>query len=270
MTSRADEPVGALDDAAQGFSSFEKELGRRGAKTTRSREDANALKAAIGAWFEVYYPALIRTLGELAAIDEVNKELRDLRALAGGRMDIESLRKRLRAVTRKIEQGILPSYDAARWSAAVTDDRPSSEVRESLAARLGDLSPDLATSYQQVHEDLVDPNRISFLGPAGEVREVLRGAMHLLAPDDDVKAEAWFVGHEGRPMQAERIRYIIQSKSGADSAIETAEVIDEKVSRLGRLLYQRASKSFHAGTQRDEVGKIVVWVEAVLNEILPP
>jgi hypothetical protein len=128
----------------------------------------------------------------------------------------------------------------------------------------------LANSYEQAHADLADTGRASYLGPAGEIREVMRGAMHLLAPDDEVEAQTWFVGDDkGRPTQAERIRYIVQSKSGAESTIETAEIVDTKVGRLGRQLYQRASKAFHAGTQRDEVGKIVGWVEAVLNEILP-
>lgn len=269
MSNGIEEPSGSLDDAAQGFVAFEKDLKRRGAKTTRSREDANTLKAVISAWFEVYYPAILRTVGDLASIEEVNRELRDLRAEAGGRMNIADIRQRLRAVVRKIDKEILPSYDAARWTTAVTVDRPASEVRETLAARLQELSPELSASYAQVHTDLADQTRTSYLGPAGEIREVMRGAMHLLAPDDDVKAEVWFVGYDGRPTQAERIRYIVQSKAGEESTVGTAEVVDEKVGRLGRLLYKRASKSFHAGTQREEVRKIVGWVEAVLNEILP-
>lgn len=261
---------GELDEAAHGFTALERELGRRSARTTRSREDANALRAAIGAWFETFYPPLVRVIGDLPTIEEVNRELRDLRARAGGRMEIADVRRRLRLVARRINHEILPAYDAARWTAAATVERPASEMRASLAARLRDLSPDLANSYEQAHADLADVGRASYLGPAGEIREVMRGAMHLLAPDDEVEAQSWFVGDDrGRPTQAERIRFIVQSKSGADSTVETAEIVDTKVGRLGRQLYQRASKAFHAGTQRDEVGKIVGWVEAVLNEILP-
>lgn len=99
----------------------------------------------------------------------------------------------------------------------------------------------------------------------------MRATIHLLAPDDDVKSQTWFKGDEdGKPTQAERIRFIVQSKSGADAAIGTGGVVDTKVGRLGRQLYQRASKGFHAGAQREEVQKIAGWVEAVLNEILPP
>ena len=36
------------------------------------------------------------------------------------------------------------------------------------------------------------------------------------------------------------------------------------------MLYTRASGAFHAGTLRAEVDRIVGYVEAVLNEILPP
>ncbi len=131
-------------------------------------------------------------------------------------MEIADVRRRLRLVARRINQEILPAYDAARWTAAATVERPPSEMRASLAARLRDLSPDLANSYEQAHADLADTGRASYLGPAGEIREVMRGAMHLQAPDDKVEAQTWFVGDDsGRPMQAERIRYIVQSKSGA-------------------------------------------------------
>ena len=265
------EPGGALDDAASGFLSLERTLARRGTRTSRSREDANVLRAVIGAWFETSYPTLVATLGDFPAITDVSRELRDLRALAGGRINIPALRRRLRAVARRIEREILPAYDAARWTAAATVQRSAGEMRESLAGRLRGLSPELADSFAQVYTDTADPDRQTFLGPAGEIREVMRGAIHLLSPDDEVRAQAWYVGVEGRPTQAERIRFILQSRQGvgSDSAIETAEVVDTKVGRLGRLLYQRASRAFHAGTQRDEVRRIVGWVEAVLNEILP-
>jgi hypothetical protein len=36
------------------------------------------------------------------------------------------------------------------------------------------------------------------------------------------------------------------------------------------MLYSRTSGAFHAGTQREELDRIVGYVEAVLNEILPP
>ncbi len=263
-------PGQPLDDASSGFKSLERRLARRATRTTRAQEDANAVTALVETWFRVYRPQVVVVLGLMAAVEQVDRQARELRVMVASQAVIADLRRRLRAVARAIEREILPAYDAARWTAASTVDRTPSEIRESLAARLETLSPDLAVSYRQVHSDLMDDGRQTFLGPAGEIREVMRAAIHLLSPDEDVKGEDWFEGDEkGRPTQAERIRYIVQSKSESDSPTETAEVVDTKVGRLGRQLYQRASKAFHVGTQREELRKIVGWVEAVLNEILP-
>jgi Predicted pPIWI-associating nuclease len=258
----------SLDEASQAFWSLERALSRRTARTTRSREDVNTIRALIEAWFRTYRPLVAETLGEFPAIELVDRHLRELLARASSRMVISDLRAALRAVARTIDREIVPAYDAARWTNAAAPS--ASAVRGTLTERLQRLSPDLAASYRQVHADLADTTRDTFLGPAGEIREVMRAAIHLLAPDEDVQAQEWYVGYEGRPTQAERIRYIVQQRSeGEASPVEAAEIVDTKVGRLGRVLYSRASRAFHVGTQRDELNRITTYVEAVLNEILP-
>jgi hypothetical protein len=135
------------------------------------------------------------------------------------------------------------------------------------------VSPDLAQSYRQVLLDMADSSRVSFVGTTGELREVMRGAITQLAPTEDVQAEPWYVGHEGRPTQAERIRYILRQQHSATSdeaARDAAELVETRVGRFGRTLYSRTSGGLHSGTQREELERIVGYVEAVLNEILPP
>lgn len=262
----------SVDDAPSGFHSLERRLGRRTARTTRSQEDANAIRALGGAWFRTYRPTLVGVLGEFAATENFDRQLRDLLGRAGTPMVISDLRAELRALARTLERQILPAYEAARWTDAA---QPTPQVaqptgaRASLTERLERLSPDLAASYRQVHADLEQPGRLTYLGAAGEIREVMRAAIHLLAPDEDVATQEWFVGHDGRPTQAERVRYILKQRDRDEkSPGEAAEIIDEKVGLFGRRLYGRASAAFHAGTQRDELDRIVGWVEAVLNEIL--
>jgi hypothetical protein len=191
----------------------------------------------------------------------------DLRARVGSQFVIRDLRAELRAVAREIDRVIVPAYEAARWTDAA---RPGPEVPATLADRLARLSPDLAESYTQVRVDLMDPARHTYRGPTGEIREVMRAAIHLLSPDDEVRAQEWYEGHDGRPTQAERIRYILEQRSGRQrSPVEAADIVETKVGDLGRTLYGRASQAFHAGDQRAELDRIVGYVEAVLNEILP-
>src|SRR5215212_6967530 len=87
-----------------------------------------------------------------------------------------------------------------------------------ILGRLRQLSTSLADSLEQALKDLNDHTRLSYVGPAGEVREVLRATVQLLAPDEKVRAQSWYVGIEQgskkNPSQAERIRYAVQQQGG--------------------------------------------------------
>lgn len=179
-------------------------------------------------------------------------------------MDDEYL-ERLRAF-----QASLPARQAPAVPAGRSAEPAFTSEQEDLAARLAAVDPDLATSYRQVLTDVAQA-RETYVGPAGEIREVLRGTIAQLASDADVMAQSWFEGHESRPTHTERIRYVLQENRGrADAQIlKSDEILDVKIGQLGRSLYERSSGALHAGTQRREVCKIVDWVELVLDELLP-
>jgi hypothetical protein len=142
--------------------------------------------------------------------------------------------------------------------------------QQDLASRLAAVDPNLGISYQQVLADVTDV-RDTYVGPSGEIREVLRGAITQLAPDAAVARQAWFKGHEGKPTHAERIRYALQQNHASEDEqiLRADEILDAKIGALGRSLYTRSSKALHAGTQQKEVRKIVSWVGVVLDEVLP-
>jgi hypothetical protein len=161
-------------------------------------------------------------------------------------------------------------------AATVTTPPPGRSVppaREAdIVRRLGKVSPELAVSFQQVLGDLDDPSRVTYMGPVGEAREVLRAAIHALAPDEDVKAQPWFKGDDkGRPTQAERARYAAGRRSNrdADEAADAIDVFEEKLGRLFRTVYTSASKRFHTSTQRSEAQRIVGYAVVILDDVLP-
>jgi len=127
---------------------------------------------------------------------------------------------------------------------------------------------------EQALTDLNDNSRLSYVGPAGEVREVMRATVQFLAPDDEVKKQTWYMGIEQggkrNPSQAERTRYAVQRRSGDKDQMKGVEgLIDELVGQIGRQTYASGSAAFHAGTQQTKVKKLVGWVFAVLDEVLP-
>ncbi len=127
---------------------------------------------------------------------------------------------------------------------------------------------------EQALTDLNDNGRLSYVGPAGEIREVMRATVQLLAPDDEVKKQAWYVGVEQggkrNPSQAERTRYAVQHRAGDGDQIKGVEtLIDELVGQISRQTYTTGSAAFHVGTQQAKVRKLTGWVFAVLDEVLP-
>jgi hypothetical protein len=161
-----------------------------------------------------------------------------------------------------------------RAEAVVPARGPLSGRDAAILARLRHLSPALADSLDQALKDLNDQSRLSYVGPAGEVREVMRAAVQLLAPDDEVKKQPWYVGIEQggkrNPSQAERIRLAVQRQGGTKDQVKDIDgLVDELVGQIGRRTYTMASSAFHAGTMQARVRKLAGWVFAVLDEILP-
>jgi hypothetical protein len=146
----------------------------------------------------------------------------------------------------------------------------SSHQRQVLD-RLRAYRPELAESLEQALLDLEAGGRRTYVGPAGEAREVMRAAIHLLAEDGPVKLQTWYKGDEhGNPTQSERVRYAVAQKGRAEGeALSSAELVEEKIGALGRNVYRRASRAFHVGTQQREVRTILSYVFVVLDEVLP-
>ena len=127
---------------------------------------------------------------------------------------------------------------------------------------------------EQALRDLNDFTRLSYMGPAGEIREVLRASVQQLAPDAEIKAQPWFVGHvqgsQTNPTQAERMRLAVQKRGGSREQIAaTDQVIDELVGKVSRETYQVGSRAFHAGAVQVDVQRLTSWVFVLLDEILP-
>ncbi|WP_456284912.1 pPIWI-associating nuclease domain-containing protein [Microbacterium sp. JZ101] len=163
---------------------------------------------------------------------------------------------------------------ARRAEVSVPARAPLSGRDAEILARLRSLSPALADSLDQALRDLNDETRLSYMGPAGEIREVMRAAIQLLAPDAEVRKQAWFKGvqqgNKMNPTQAERTRYAIQRQRGSeDHARELDGLIDQSIAKIARETYAAGSSALHAGAAQMQVRKLTGWVFAVLDEVLP-
>ena len=204
----------------------------------------------------------------LDVLDTAFKTLLELsdrnNASASYRKQIKIIRKLMPKVTSRIElnRGIVNALANIN------------EEDERIIGTLEGLVPSAALSYRQAIIDLADDTRISFRGPALELREALRETLDHLAPDAAITSADWYVQEKGRtgPTMKQKVRFILkargQSKSSSTVPEQTTTTVDEMVGTLTRSVYDRSSIATHVGSERKTVIQIRRYVVAVLHDIL--
>jgi hypothetical protein len=145
--------------------------------------------------------------------------------------------------------------------------------RKDILLALENISPNLASSYAQVKQDIQDDSRISWAGTAHEVREILANLLRLLAPDKEVTLQSWYKqeGESRKPTRKQRVRYILQSR-GANSTqrevVEKVDVLEEMVADLINSTYGRASDAAHTFETKKEVIRLLRYFEAFAHDLL--
>lgn len=143
-----------------------------------------------------------------------------------------------------------------------------------IVQTLSRIHPSAARAYEQALRDLMGPDRLSWRGPATDLRESLREVLDYLAPDKEVTAKQGFKLEKNQvgPTMKQKVRFILGnrgvSKTASKTPEMTAEAIDEIVGGFVRSVYTRSSVSTHTPTVRDEVHRVHTYVRAALCELL--
>lgn len=146
---------------------------------------------------------------------------------------------------------------------------------EQVTDKLHALVPSAALSYQQAILDLKDDKRISFRGPALELREALREILDHLAPDSEVTSAPGYVQEKDRtgPTMKQKVRFIMKKKEKrhiSDAPEQAAAAFEESIAALTRAVYKLSSKATHAAGERQSVVQLRRYVVAILHEIIEP
>jgi hypothetical protein len=175
----------------------------------------------------------------------------------------ETLSKRLR-----VESAAGPSGASRSTSNGLTSDE--SKLLEAMEKML----PSANISYRQALVDLRDDERVSFRGPALELREVLREVLDHVAPDKDVLASPGFQLEQNRPKPTmkQKVRHVLRArgvgKTKAGSPEDSASAVDAIVSDLTRSVYDLGSLATHVASERRQVVQVKRYIDAVLHDIL--
>lgn len=159
-------------------------------------------------------------------------------------------------------------------SAAASDPGEKTPADMRIIRTLRALVPSAALSYEQALIDIDLPARLSWRGPATDLREALRETLDHLAPDEDVKAAPGYKQEPDArgPTMKQKVRYILKmretSKSIAATTEDATKSVDEAIGTFVRSVYTRSSVSTHTPTDKNEVLRVLDLVRVVLRELL--
>ncbi|GAC1628683.1 MAG: hypothetical protein NVS9B10_18880 [Nevskia sp.] len=143
-----------------------------------------------------------------------------------------------------------------------------------IVATLRALLPSAAMSYEQALIDLSQTERLSWRGPATDLREALRETLDHLAADSDVTAAPGYKQEKDTsgPTMKQKVRFVLKSRNIAKNKAATTEdatgTVDEALGAFVRSVYTRSSVSTHTPTSKDEALRVLDLVRVVLSELL--
>jgi hypothetical protein len=182
---------------------------------------------------------------------------------------INSVKKALPKITSRLEMEIATASDGPAQSTV------ESQIIETLTA----LVPKAALSYQQAIRDLADSTRVSYRGPAAELREVLREVLDHQAPvaavvkSDGYKPEKDQNGKDRpKPTMKQQVRFILKARGQGSSTTalpeKAVESVEGIVGGLARSIYDFGSTVTHIAGERQAVVNLKRYVEVVLTNLL--
>lgn len=230
----------------------------------------SSLRGLVERYFNEVRPLLIdsRIEGDnLQPVDSAMQELLTLCHKRGGVQKYISLLISIKDRLIRIDSHLISSSTQKEGGTRT-------KVDSRIIATLEALIPSAALSYEQALFDLDQAERLSWRGPATDLREALRETLDHLAPDDDVKGALGYKQElEARgPTMKQKVRYIMRirgvSKALSAPAEDATGSIDEAVGNFVRSVYTRSSVSTHTPTEKAEVLRVLDLVRVVLCELL--
>ncbi len=202
---------------------------------------------------------------DLYELDNLMQNLLDISQIAGSKSTYLKLLKSIRKSLLVLEKNLLLNI-----ATFPQNDPLDLKIISTIKA----LIPSAALSYEQALLDLQSNSRLSWRGPATDLRESLREVLDHLAPDLEITSDPKFkldTNAKG-PTMKQKVRFILKQRQTNSSIISTTEesltLIEESIGSYVRSVYTRASVSTHTPTDKQEVISVKEHVKLVLKELL--
>jgi hypothetical protein len=252
------------------FAQYASHIDRLSAHHVNSQSLKDETKQVAQLYFRRVRPLLMQwPLDEL--VEPVSIALQTLLEQSEARSLTSSYKRNTKTI-RKLIPKITSQLEIHGGNSAIAAN--TSPADQEIIDILNDLVPSAARSYQQAVTDLADPKRISFRGPALELRESLREVLNHLAPDALVTKAPNFKLETGRlkPTTRQKVRFIFKAReqSATESAApeDAANTIDALIADMTRSVYDHGSLATHVSKGKRSVDQLKRYVDVIFHDLL--
>jgi len=264
---------------SQSFSKVSGRIDRVNSVHVNSSELRKDMAQIAQRYLRLIRPLLLEAgLNDQAAV--LDGAFANLLQLTEGKNLLSSYKKQIRRIRKTI-----PSVTAGLAMLVGSPNSGGKDVlsgdEQKLLKTLASMLPTAAMSYRQALTDLGDNKRVSFRGPALELREAMREVLDHMAPDKDVMSSSGYKPEKDEhgkdrttPTMKQKVRFILKQraegvgKAALGTAEDTAMAIDGIVGDVTRSVYQLSSVATHVASERTQVMRVKRYVEAVLHDLL--
>lgn len=246
-------------------------LNRVQGKQLRSQKDRDDLRLLVERYFSEVRPSVVSEQEQNETIKQIDDSMQELLVLCHKLGSI----KRYRQILTDAKQHLI-TMDALVVATAVriANNRELDMVDSQIIDTLKSIVPSASLSYQQAIAELQTNTRLSWRGPATDLREALRETLDYLAPDEDVRAMPGYKQSPDTdgPTMKQKVRFIMKSRAASKAVSGPAEAavdaVEEALGTFVRTVYTRSNVSTHTPTDKTEVLRVRDLVKVVLCELL--
>lgn len=260
-----------LELLSESLIKLNKEINKNKGKVVRSPDLKRLCVSVIDTWFKNIRPYLEAQGIPNSQFEQVDELLSQLLSLTT-RLSLVKKYKVLIKEIRKI-------YNSSVYIPLKTTTKPlliprlELEGTSQIKTLLRNISPHLEDGYIQVLNDLEDRDRLSYKGTSNELREVLRGVLIELAPDEEVCKQSWYKQEKESkgPTRKQRVKYILKNRKASKNENEafsnTHDLFDEIFSRVVVSTYDRANEASHREKQKEDVLRLLSYFNVLIKDL---
>lgn len=248
-----------------------KELNKVKGQQLQSQTHRDELRLLVEKYFSEIRPSFASDDEQDVGVKQVDDDMQVLLMLCHKRGSVKTYRQ----LVTDAKAGLIGVDAKAVSSGVATANKPRMDaVDMQIVSTLESIVPSAALSYQQAMSDLLADSRLSWRGPATDLREALRETLDYLAPDEDVKAMAGYKQEPNTtgPTMKQKVRFVLKSRGSSKAESGPAESavdgVEESLGTFIRSVYTRSSVSTHTPTDKAEVLRVRDFARVVLVELL--